>query len=114
MSGRKNVLPPYRSLTAGDLSQATVTSAPTNIEGYDNVAVQINATGTPTGTFAIEGSVDNALWVPVDLPSPPTLAGADAQILVNMAGLAFPYLRTVYTRTSGTGAADVWVTGKAT
>lgn len=113
MSGRKNILPPYKSLSAGDLSQATVTSSATNIEGYDNVAVQINATGTPTGTFAIQASVDNVNWIDVDLPSAPTLSGSADQILVNMGDLAFPYLRTVYTRTSGSGSADVWVTGKA-
>jgi hypothetical protein len=114
MSGRKAVLPPYKSLSAGDLSQATVTSETSNIEGYDNVAVQINATGTPTGTFAIEGSVDNSSWVAINLPTTPTLSGVDTQILINMNGLAFPYIRAVYTRSGGTGAADVWITGKAT
>lgn len=114
MSGRKNVLPPYKSLSAGDLSQATVTSAATNIEGYDNVAIQINATGSPTGTFAVQASVDAVNWVDIDLPSTPTLTGSADEILVNMTGLAFPYLRTVYTRSSGSGSADVWVTGKAT
>lgn len=114
MSGRKNVLPPYKALSAGDLSQATVASSATNIEGYDNVAIQINATGTPTGTFSVQGSVDNTNWIAIDLPTAPTLSGAADQILVNLAALAFPYIRTVYTKTSGTGAADVWITGKAT
>lgn len=114
MSGRKNVLPPYKSLAAGDLSQATVTSASTNIEGYDNISIQINATGTPSGTFEIQGSVDNSNWIALDLSSVPTLSGAADQILVNLVDLAFPWIRTVYTKVSGSGAVDVWVTGKAT
>lgn len=105
-----------------DASMATsLTSNPVPIMYEDSVAVQLNFTGTPTGTFQIQGSVDynpggplgpsanSGNWANLTLSPVPTAAGAPDTILIDMYGLSFPYIRVVYTRTSGTGTLNTWV-----
>ncbi len=123
MSSRKNILPPASIVTAGDMSQASLTSLVTNIQYLDNICVELVFTGTPTGTFEIQGSLDyqrdlngnvtNAgHWVPITLPTPPIASGAAGDILIDMNQLSFPYIRVVYTRTSGSGSLNAYIGGK--
>lgn len=113
MSGRKPFLPPFKSLDAGDLSQSSLESAVTNIQGYDNVAVQINCVTTDAvGTFEVQGSLDQVNFVPIDLASTPSVSGADKQILLDLADLSFSYIKTTYTGTGTDGVVDVWVSAK--
>lgn len=126
MSSR-NVLKPWRVINAVSMG-ASITSTPTNIQNLSDIAIQLNFTGTPTGTFAIQGSndfdatnmggslpgatVNTGNWVPLDLSSTPTASGAADVILINMNGLSFPWIRIVYTRTSGTGTLNAYLGGK--
>lgn len=119
---RKNVLFPYtQSASMG----ASVTTTPTHIAFLDSIAVQIDVTTTDAvGTFALQGSCDyvkgdaeNAAvtgnWINITLsPVIPDAASADAHTLINMQQVAFPWIRLVYTRTSGTGTLAVTITGK--
>lgn len=121
----KNVLNAFKTVTAGDLS-ANLTSPVTDIRYLDNIAIQLIFTGTPTGTFVVQGSLDymrafseearavNAgTWTTITLGSTLAASGAAGNILVDLNQLSFPYIRVVYTRTSGTGSLDMWVEGKA-
>lgn len=126
MSGRKNRLEPYHSIQAGNMS-GTLTSSVTTISGLDNVAIQLSWTGTPTGTFQVQGSLDysapnlayggpvlNAgVWTPLAFSTPPVASGAAGSIFLDLNQLSFPYIRVVYTPTSGTGSLDMWISGKA-
>ncbi len=119
---RKNVLFPY---TQSSSMATSVTTTPTHIAFLDNIAVQIDITTSDgIGTFALQGSCDyvkgdaeNAAvtgnWVTITLsPTIPASASADAHTLINMQQLAFPWIRLVYTRSSGTGTLAVTITGK--
>ena len=112
MSGRKNVLTPYHVIVAGDMSGDVTQATPTNIQYADNVSVQLNFTGTPTGTFEIQGSLDQSNWVPLVFSTSPVASGASGQILLDMNQLSFPYIRVFYDRTSGSGTLDAYISWK--
>ncbi len=119
---RKNVLFPYKLLTNNTMG-ATVATTPTHIAFLDDIAIQIDfTTSDAVGTFDVQGSCDyvkgdaeNAAvtgnWISMGL-SIASAASADNHILINMATLAFPWIRVVYTRSSGTGVLNVTITGK--
>lgn len=131
MSGRKSNLSKYSIITAGSMA-TSLTSAVTNIEWLDNTAFQINFTGSPVGTFQAQVSADyeqdfngNVInagnWIAVPLTyflsgtlttatTVPTSVGSPIYLDLNQ--MSAPWIRLVYTRTSGTGTANAFVTGK--
>lgn len=123
MSGRKLTLKQFQTITSGDMSQASLTSRVTNIQRLDNIGIQLNFTGAPVGTFAVqvsadynqdtEGNVTNAgHWVPISLSPSPAASGSAASIYIDLAELSAPWIRVVYTKTSGTGVLNSYITGK--
>lgn len=122
MSARKSNLKQFQTLTNGDMAQATLTSQVTNINRLDNIGLQFNWTGSPVGNFAVQvsadynqdefGNVTNAgHWAPITLsPSPATSAGSP--IYIDLAGLSAPWIKVVYTKVSGTGTLQIYITGK--
>lgn len=112
MSGRKNVLTPYHAITSGDMSANVTQSTPTNIQYLDNVSIQLNFTGTPTGTFQVQVSLDKANWIALSLSPTPGATGAAGNILLDLNGLSMPWIRVAYLSTSGTGTLDAYISGK--
>ena len=122
MSGRKSKLPKYQIVTNGDMSQAQIISDVTNVELLDAIGIQLNWSGAPVGTFEIQissdyekdsqGNVINAgNWIPLDFsPAAETVLGSP--IFVDIAITAAPWIRTVYTRTSGSGTLNAFITAK--
>jgi hypothetical protein len=112
----KEVTPVNRIFMNASMSGLiSVTSLASNIAYKDSVAIQYSWTGNPTGTFDLQGSVDynpgqpqsngtfNAgNWVSLTL-SPAPIALGSQSVLINCQQLAFPWCRTVYTNTSGSG-----------
>ena len=97
-----------------------VTSPITNIRGFDNVAYDIQFTGTPTGTFSVlvSSSYDpvtnpNAIFIALTLSPSPVASGAAGQIGIDINQSGFQYIKLVYTNTSGTGTLSAFVSGKA-
>lgn len=125
MSSGKRFIGKKQIVQGGDMSQATVTSTIMNIQGVDNIGVQVNLlTGTPTGTFDIKVSADhveNGTTVMtagtfIALGSPYTVAmtsGSPTNIYFDISEISAPYIELVYTKTSGTGTFDAFITGKA-
>lgn len=122
MSGRKNNLKKYAIISGASMG-ANVTSAVTNIEHLDNIGIQFNFSGTPTGTFQVQVSADYAQdmngnvqnagnWVPLALPSNPVASGSAGVVYIDMTQLSAPWIRAVYTKTSGTGTLDAFIVGK--
>lgn len=116
---RKNNILKFQNITNGDMSQATITSAITDIQFLDNIGIQLNFTGSPVGIAAIQVSADHAQ----DMFGNVTMAGSWATITSSsMVGgspiyfdlnqLSAPYLRIVYTKTSGTGTLNGFITAK--
>lgn len=93
------------------------TSLISNIAYKDSVAYQYVWTGTPSGTFDVQGSVDynpgqpqsngafNAgTWTSlVFSPIPQATGSGSSNVLINMNQLAFNYIKTVYTNSTGSG-----------
>jgi hypothetical protein len=97
-----------------------LTSTPFNVQDLDNVALQLNFTGTPTGTFSVEVSLDydpsvasSGNWVALSLSSTPAASGSANQILLDLSSLGAPWVRVKYTFSSGTGTLNVYAFGKS-
>lgn len=124
MSGRKNALPKFKIVSAGDQSQATVTSSVTNIEFMDNIGIQVNIlTGTASGTFDVQISADHfevnqnvqtaGNWISLGTPYTATVtSGSPANIYFDLNQLSAPWVRLLYTKSSGTGTFDAFIAGK--
>ena len=80
------------------------------------VAVQAVYTGTPTGTFTMEGSVDyNTItgvgtWTTIDLGTLSISAAGDT--LIDLTNTSIPFLRLHYAFGSGTGTLQAYASGK--
>jgi hypothetical protein len=111
MMSRKNVLNPFRHIVAQSMG-ADVTSLETDVGHLDNIVIDLRWTGTPTGTFLVEYTLDDANWEALDFGSSVAAAGAagDHQLFINQ----FPgkRIRTRYVRSSGTGTLNGWIMAK--
>jgi len=125
MGSTKNVLNKTQVVAAGAMTGTSViTSSVVGIAYLDNVGVQLNFTGNPTGTFQVQVSADYQQdsqgvvtsvgnWVSVTLSPAPVASGAANQIYIDMQQLSAPFLRVVYTNASGTGVLNAFVVGKS-
>jgi hypothetical protein len=105
----------------------TVTSSATSIERRNGFSIQANVTGTPVGTFDIQGSVDynpglpqsegilnNGNWVSISpLSATPAVTGSATSILFDMQGVTFPWIRLSYTNSTSSGQFDAWIFSKS-
>lgn len=130
---RKNALLPVKTITDGDMSTASLTSLVTEIQYLDDIAIQLDWTGAPVGTFAIQVSstfkrydptnkiTAAGTWTPLVLTywngsifvtdtSIPTSVGSP--IFLDLALLSAPFVRIVYTKGSGTGTLQCTISGK--
>lgn len=109
------VLQPVKRIDAGDMS-GNLTSMVVDGRYYANVKFQLQWTGTPTGAFVLEESLD---WDPVKqtgnwfdngagITGPSGVAGS---ALVNMSNRAPCFYRLRYTAGGGSGALTVWASG---
>lgn len=117
-----NLLNPVHIITAQSLGTST-TSAPVEVKLQDNIGVQLHWTGAPVGAFTFqvsmdyrqdqEGNVVNAgNWVTMPVSPAIAAAGSADDAYVDLNQISAPYMRIVYTRTSGTGTLDAYVNGK--
>lgn len=130
----KEISEPYQNFSAAAGNQtmtgtSTLTSIPTNIKYRDSVAIQLQWTGTPTGTFSVQGSLDYSpglpqtaappgganpgTWTPITLSPAPVASGSSGVILLNLNQLAFPWIRVQYTNASGTGVLTGYISAKS-
>ena len=119
MSKSKGSLLSYQVATNWDISQSQASVA-TNINRLDNVGYQVNWSGSPSGTFSVQISADysqdfqgNILnpgnWITLLSEVVPT---ATSPIYFDLTQLSAPWVRLIYTATSGTGLANAYVTAK--
>src|SRR4051812_28064818 len=80
---------------------------------YANLAgIQLNWTGTPTGTINLQGSLDDSTYVTMTLSAAIAPAGSADTGLIDILDTAMPYLKILYTRTSGTGSMNIYLNYK--
>ena len=129
--GSKTISPPFQVFTNATMSGSlTVTSLPTDVRYRDSVSYQFNWTGTPQGSFSIQGSNDYApglpqtaeppggqnagTWNSLTLSTTPVAAGSGSYTyLVNLNQLAFAYVRAQYTNTTSSGVLTGYVMAKS-
>jgi hypothetical protein len=111
MSSRKAPILPYPNIVSGDMT-ANVTSVVTNIQYEDNVAISLSWIGAPTGTFAVQGSVDQVSWDPIPASPPVVAAGAPDTAIFDINQCPFPFIRVVYTFVGGAGTLNGTITAK--
>lgn len=113
----KTVLTPAKFMAAQSMGASFVAMCPT-VQQADVVGLQLNYTGSPQGTIEIQGSVDGvnftALYLTVNGVSGSSIAipANTSPIVIDLYGSSIPNLRVVYTRTSGTGSVDGFITYK--
>lgn len=108
---RKNTLV-YQNITNGDMS-GNITSVVTDISNTDNIGIHLVFTGTPTGSFFIDASIDGAQFSAMDFGSPGPLAGGSADsIILNIQQCPYRKLMVRYVASSGTGTLNAWISTK--
>lgn len=70
------------------------------------VGFSISWTGTPNGTFIVQGSLDGTTFVDMGITVAPA-AGAVGNRGVDIGPTAFNYIQVQYTNTSGTGTLTI-------
>lgn len=126
MSSRKNILVQFNTMASVSMT-GTVISSVTNISYLDNIGVQQNWTGSPVGTFTVEISASynedinkNVLnpgsWVTMTQPDGTsfslTAAGTASQGYMDITQTSSPWIRTVFTGSSGSGVMSTYITAK--
>lgn len=92
---------------------AKITSVSQSVANFDNIGLQFDWTGTPTGTLAVLGSIDGVIFHPwTPSPSLTNPAGSAAGFISGLNQFPFPYLQITYTNASGTGVLDIWINSK--
>jgi hypothetical protein len=121
--GSRKSLQKFQTVTNADMA-TPVTSAVTNIEFLDDIGIELDWTGSPSGTFAVQvsisyaqdqnGNVTNAgNWNAITLSPVPTASGTSGSYYIDIFGISSPWIRFVYTPTSGTGTLNAYICGKS-
>lgn len=117
-----NLLLPVHAVTNGSMASSIISTV-VEIKNQDNIGVQIQWTGVPVGTFSVQVSmnffedingniVNPGTWISLPLSPAIAAAGSADSAYVDLNQLSAPYVRVVYTRTSGTGTLNVMINGK--
>lgn len=94
-------------------STNTYTSPVFNASNLDNVGLQVEFTGSMSGTLTVNCSIDNVNYTALTFsPSLTQPSGGNLTYLVNLNQLPFPYLQVSYTNSSGSGTLEVWLSAK--
>lgn len=125
----KMVSPPFNICASVSMTGTLAyTSSVTGILYRDSISYQFAWTGTPSGNFDIQGSIDynpglpesagslNAgTWTSVPLTPVATITGSGGavNVLANLLDLGYPYSRFVYTNSTGSGVLGCWVAAKS-
>ena len=112
MSQGKRIQEPYLLVSAGDMS-GDITSASFNVKNLNDIALQFIFTGSPTGTFYVQASVNGTTWGSITTePATISASGAAGNHEIDLEGYSFPFIRVFYDFSSGTGSLNVYLSAK--
>lgn len=106
------------------MSQSSITSAVTSILNMDNIGIEFTWSGTsPVGTCSVEVSIDYAqdgqgnvtnsgTWTALTISPTLSVSGNSGSIYVDINQISAPWIRSKYTKTSGTGTLQCYIAGK--
>ena len=103
-----------KTLLSGGVMTGTnkISSAPIDLLTMTGCAFQASWTGTPTGTFIVEGSIDGVTYSDIGAGITTNPAGSAGSMLVNNVNMHFRYCRLSYTNATGVGSLTVLGTAK--
>ena len=125
----KEVVQVFQTISSQSISGSAVVVSSVSAIGYmDNVGLQYMWTGSPVGTFNVQGSLDYRSGRPQSQgggsPQPGTWntitltaivdTSSGSSALINIQGAAWPYIRTLYAQSSGSGVLSAYVYAKST
>ena len=89
-----------------------ISSAPMDCGAIAGVGFQISWTGTPTGTFAFEDSIDGITYFDIGASGWTNPVGSASSFRLDVVGRHGKYIRVTYTNASGTGVLTVKAFGR--
>lgn len=112
----KDYVPGFVLIPATSMA-SNITSDPVDVRGWDNIDVELIASGSPTGTFAVDCSLNQKVppgttaqtWVAIPLSPTPAVTGSASNIIIELNQMGCMYLRVRYVDTSGTGTLTAYV-----
>lgn len=99
----------YKLVSAGDMS-GNITSNKQQLNHIAMASIQAVYTGSPVGTLKLQISNDDITWT--DYSGSGAAVSGAGDFMWNISNVAFPLIRVVYTKTSGSGSLDITVNGK--
>ena len=102
----KSFVTNFKVIEAQDMTNP-ITSLPSRTAAQDNLAYQIIYTGTPSGTFLVEATLNGTDWTALAFASPITTNTAPSGSLININQSPYSQIRIRYVPTSGTGTLTV-------
>lgn len=104
---------PISLVTGGAMTgTAVLTSNAINIETLPLAGVYISWTGTPQGSFSLQGSIDGTHFADMGI-SIPAPGGSAGSCLIDPITTSCRFLRVKYTNSSSTGTLTVTACGKS-
>jgi hypothetical protein len=108
----KNIVKAFKILDGGDMSGNLVSSS-IPCERLDNIAIQLQWTGTPVGDFFVDARIDeDAPWTELDLDPAVVASGAASDWIMSFGQTPYSELRLRYQSSSGSGALTAWARAK--
>lgn len=107
----KSVINPFKVVDAQSMTTEVI-SLPTAITSQDNVAYQVTYSGSPTGSFNVEATLDGTTWSTLVFSPAMTAANSASPFLININQVPYAQLRLKYTPSSGTGTMTAIVMAK--
>lgn len=102
--GRKHVVTEFFAISAGGMSDASITSTQSDCQQVDHFQYVVSWTGsTPIGILEVQQSTDGNTWAALDFDSVIAVTGNTGSHTLIIEKISFKYCRLVYTKTSGTG-----------
>lgn len=108
----KSILNTKQIVTSGDMS-GNITSDTIGVERLDNVGIQLQWTGTPTGDFFVDARIhEDAPWTELSISPSVAASGSASDWLISLTQIPYSELRVRYERSAGTGTLEAWLMAK--
>lgn len=115
----KDYVPGFVLINAVSMG-SNITSNPIDTRGWDNVDLELVASGSPTGTFFVDCTLNaqqppaptSPKWVAITLPAVPVVTGSPSNIIIELLPIGCMFLRVRYVFSSGSGTLTAYASEK--
>lgn len=100
--GRKQQIQPFKAISSGDMSQASITGLETTVAQTDVVQYDVEWSGATatSGDITIQGTIDGTNWFDLDFGTTISMTGASGNHQLIIRQVSMVKLRPVYTQTN--------------